>query len=109
VWELRYDFKVDGELKDENETKPRWRIAVVNNHITGVQAETKEGDTNIHRLTGEVVDGETPAVFLRQDGQQPKGYVSFHTGLRVDEGRIVGTWYDTRGKSGDFELTVVKK
>jgi hypothetical protein len=109
VWELRYDFKVDGELKDVNETKPRWRIVVVNNRITGVLADAKEGDTNMHRLTGEVVGGETPVVFLRQDGQKPRGYVGFHTGLRVEEGRVVGTWYDTRGTSGDFELAIVKK
>ena len=57
--------------------------------------------------TGEVVAGTPPIVSLRQDG--PKGLVCYYTGKRTAADRIVGTWYDNRGSSGDFEFTIEKK
>jgi hypothetical protein len=98
-WKMRFDFRLDGELKDAEETKSH-RLTVRNNRITG---RTVEGDS----LAGEIVDGEIPVVTLRQDG--PEGFVCFYCGKRLKEGHIVGTWFNSRGQSGDFELVLEKK
>ena len=44
---------------------------------------------------------------LCQEG--PNGYVCRHVGRAGDDGRIVGTWFDNRGMSGDFELVPERK
>jgi hypothetical protein len=106
-WKERYDVVLDGEVKGETK-EFRWKLSVRNLRITGIPAEFKEGDAGTdHRLSGEVVDGEVAVVSLRQDG--PKGYVRFLNGKCSEKGRIVGTWYDTSGRSGDFEFVAQGK
>jgi hypothetical protein len=104
---MRYDAKLDGQLSDKDAGEVRWRCAVRNNRYSGSLAGLKENDPTDHRLAGEIVDGKPAILFLRQDG--PKGLVCFYTGKRSEAGTFVGTWFDNRGKSGDFELTVEPK
>ncbi len=106
VWVLRYDDKVDGELKAKPGAEVRWRLSVRNDRVAGSLAGLKEGDPSDHRLAGEVVAGRPPVVSLRQDG--PKGLVCYYAGTRAADGRVAGTWYDNRGGSGDFEMTPAK-
>lgn len=42
---------------------------------------------------------------LRQDAP---GFVAFYSGKLVKKGRIVGTFHNTGGQSGDFEMVLVK-
>jgi len=107
VWVMRYDDKVDGEVKDKPGAEVRWKLSVRNDRVSGRLAELKESDPADHRIGGEIAAGKPPVVALRQDG--PKGLVCYYAGKRVADDRIVGTWYDNRGAAGDFELTVEKK
>jgi len=107
VWVMRYDAKLDGEVTGKPADAVRWRFAVRNDRVAGNLADHKPGDPADHRIAGEVALGSPPIVMLRQDG--PRGLVCYYTGKRVDEGRVVGTWFDNRGKSGDFELVIEKK
>ena len=107
VWVMRYDAKLDGEVTGKPTDAVRWQFTVRNERVAGNLADRKPGDPADHRIAGEVAPGSPPIVMLRQDG--PKGLVCYYTGKRVDEGRVVGTWFDNRGKSGDFELVIEKK
>ena len=104
---MRYDDKVDGELHAKPGSEVRWKLSVRNDRISGSLADKKESDPTNHRLAGEIVAGNPPIVSLRQDG--PKGLVCYYTGKRIAAERIVGTWYDNRGSSGDFEFIIEKK
>ncbi len=106
VWVMKYDDKLDGEVKPKPGSDVRWRISVRNDRLSGNLADSKESDPKDHRLSGEVVAGKTPLVHLRQDG--PNGLTCYYTGKLVND-RIVGTWYDNRGSAGDFEMAVEKK
>jgi hypothetical protein len=107
VWVMHYDDKLDGEVKAKPGSEVRWKLSARNDRVSGSLAGLKESDPTDHRLAGEVVAGKPPVVALRQDG--PKGLVCYYTGKRVAPDRIVGTWYDNRGASGDFEFTLEKK
>ena len=107
VWVMRYDDKLDGELHAKPGGEVRWKVSVRNDRVAGSLAGLKEGDPTDHRLAGEVAAGKPPLVCLRQDG--PKGLLCYYTGKRVAADRVVGTWYDNRGSSGDFEFAVEKK
>jgi hypothetical protein len=107
VWVMHYDDKLDGEVKPKPGGEVKWKLSVRNDRISGSLDGRKDADPTDHRLTGEVVTGNPPIVSIRQDG--PKGLVCYYTGKRVDAERIVGTWYDNRGASGDFEFVVEKK
>jgi hypothetical protein len=107
VWVMNYDDKIDGELHAKAGNEVRWKLSVRNDRITGNLADKKDNDPTNHRLAGEIAAGKPPILTLRQDG--PKGLVCYYTGKRVAADRIVGTWYDNRGGSGDFEFTVENK
>jgi hypothetical protein len=107
IWVMRYDDKVDGELHAKPGSEVRWKLSVRNDRISGSLADKKETDPTNHHLAGEIVPGNPPILTLRQDG--PKGLVCYYTGKRIAPERIVGTWYDNRGASGDFEFLVEKK
>jgi hypothetical protein len=107
VWVMNYDDKLDGELKPKPGSEVRWRIAVRNERIFANLADKKQNDPDDHRISGEVVTGKPHIVSLRQDG--PGGLVAFYTGRLVANNKMIGTWYDNRGGSGDFEMTVEKK
>jgi len=102
IWRIRYDRKLDGKLSDDEPIAGRWQFTVINNQITGISAKPEERKLN--RSSGEIVPGKPPIVFWRMDSLGVKGYVWFSCGRLVEEGKIVGTWYDTNGASGDFEF-----
>lgn len=109
VWNYKSDRMLDGKLGADAAGGP-YQITVVNNRIT--MRPTDPDWVNQVLFTGEIVpgiEGKAPAVFLRQDNQDIKGYVSFHSGQLVEKGRIVGTWFNNRGESGDFELVFEKE
>lgn len=100
AWKMRFDYRLDGELKDAKDRGGApLRLKVDKGHIT-----CRDGKFS---FTGEVVAGKVPIINLRQDG--PDGFVSFYTGKLVKKGRIVGTWYNTIDRSGDFELVLQEK
>jgi hypothetical protein len=107
VWSMRYDSKLDGEVTGKPADAVRWALTVRNDRISGSLAGLKPGDPADHRVAGEIVAGKPPILLLRQDG--PNGLVCYYTGRRVEEGKVIGTWFDNRGAAGDFEMTVEKK
>src|SRR5262249_44079444 len=100
VWTMKYDDKLDGDVKPKPGGEVRWRIAVRNDRIAGNLADSKESDPKDHKLAGEVAPGKSPLIHLRQDG--PNGLICYYTGKLVGNDRIVGTWFDNRGGLGDF-------
>ena len=107
VWSMRYDSKLDGEVTGNPADAVRWALTVRNDRISGSLADMKPGDPKDHRVAGEIVTGKPPILLLRQDG--PNGLVCYYTGRRVEEGKVIGTWFDNRGSAGDFEMTIEKK
>jgi hypothetical protein len=107
VWVMKYDDKLDGEVNAKLGRDIRWRIAMRNDRVAGCLADLKEGDPQDHKLAGEVATGKSPIVHIRQDG--PGGLTCYYTGKFVGADRVVGTWFDNRGGSGDFEMSVEKK
>jgi hypothetical protein len=103
---MRYDDKLDGEVTGKSADAVRWALTVRNDRISGSLAGLKAGDPSDHRIAGEIVAGKPAIIMLRQDG--PRGLVCYYTGKRVEEGKVVGTWFDNRGKSGDFEMGIEK-
>jgi hypothetical protein len=103
---MRYDDRLDGELKPKAGSDVRWRISVRNDRISGSLAELKDGDEKNHRLSGEIVLGKPCIVSIRQDG--PNGLTCFYTGKIMPNG-IYGVWIDNRGGSGDFVLVLEKE
>jgi hypothetical protein len=97
VWVMRYDDKLDGKVEGKPESDVRWRLDVSKDKVTG-SLDNGKG----HSLSGEVVDGKPPVLFLRQEG--PRGLVCFYTGKFAEKNRIFGTWFDNRGGSGDFDM-----
>ena len=100
VWVMDYDSELDGDLKAKG--KVEWRVAFKNGRAVGSLASRDADDPKGHQLAGEVADGKTPILTLRQDG--PNGLVCFYTGKRAEDGAYVGTWYDNRGGTGDFRF-----
>jgi hypothetical protein len=103
VWERRLDERLDGRLRGKI-LKDKFRIMVRNNKLTG----HPEGDKRRAQVAGEIVAGQPPIVYWRQDNNNPelRPYTQIFSGKLVAEGRIVGTWYGTTGRSGDFELVL---
>jgi hypothetical protein len=102
TWTYRYDTKVDGKVADDA-TKAELVLAVRNDKIAGHFAG--ESGKGKDRWSGEAAGKDSRILMLRQDREG--GYVAFFVGRLVKAGQIQGTWCDTSGHSGDFEL--VKK
>jgi hypothetical protein len=97
VWVMKYDDRLDGKVESKPDSDVRWRLTVSKDKVSG-KLDNGKG----HSLAGEVVDGKPPIIFLRQEG--PRGLVCYYSGKLVENGRLVGTWFDNRGGSGDFEM-----
>lgn len=95
TWALRWDTTLDGELKSE-EPPVSWRVEVCNNRIH------VDGGRSV--LSGEIIDGMFPTFTLRQD--DARGFVAIYSGKLTEQRVIIGTWFNTRGQSGDFKLTI---
>lgn len=94
-WKLHFDATLDGVVIAGQAAVP-WEVVAQNNRIH------VEGGTS-WVVNGELVDAKCPLVTLRQDGA--KGFVAIYAGKRSEDGNISGTWFNTKGESGDFELT----
>jgi hypothetical protein len=104
-WQQRYDEGVDGKIKD-TVREPTWRVTVQKNKISGTLASTSpDGE---HRFEGTVTNGRIPIVRLRHTIVGNTEWERFYVG-QFKDGRIVGTWYQNDGPSGDFEFIVGKK
>lgn len=94
-WKLHFDATLDGVVVSQQAAVP-WEVATQNNRI-----HVEGGATWV--VNGELVDAKCPLVTLRQDGA--KGFVAIYAGKRTEDGNITGTWFNTKGESGDFKLT----
>ena len=100
TWTYRFDGKLDGKV--DGEVKEfELGLAVRNDKISGRTAGFDD------RWSGEVAGKDKGIISLRQDRKD--GYIAFFAGRLTEAGRIQGTWYDTLGNSGDFELMRKKK
>lgn len=101
LWRLELDEELDGRVR-ANAQAGVLRLRVIHNRIFGQPADD---DPDRARLAGEVVPGRATVVNWRQDNANIEGFTQFCTGRVVRAGLIVGTWYDTMGKAGDFVLS----
>ena len=104
IWKLEMDDKVDGTLDPNTTGTHEFRISVVNNRLVGTN--THPDWTKVGHMTGEVTPGDTPIIFIRQDGTGRKGEVRYYCGKQVKENVFEGTYYQSLGGAGDFRLTL---
>ena len=105
VWKLEVTDRVDGERQGDPRSQ-LLQLRVIRNRVTGHPADDEPDRA---RLAGEVVVGKATVLTWRQDNSNIEGYSQFCTGKVVEKGKVVGTWHDTEGQSGDFVLTFEKK
>jgi hypothetical protein len=100
IWKLRYDNTLDGKLENPSETQVRF--SVINNRVIGKSLDqTWQAKT---QYSGEIAFGKHALVVLRQDNDE-NNYTCIWSGRFHDKGRrIVGTFHDNHGTSGDFEM-----
>ena len=106
TWVMKYDGSLDGEVKPKPGSEVRWRISVRNDKIAGSLADLKDDDLKNHRLGGEFVSGKPSIICIRQDG--PNGLTCFYSSKLSPKG-LFGTWFDNRGGSRDFVMSIEKK
>ncbi len=106
-WLLRRDFQLDAKLK--NPTEDTLSLAIQTKSIGGtfLAGKAGSGSPTASIFTGEILSARTtPILTLRQSHDSPDPYFAVHTGVLVSAGKYRGTWYDSCGGSGDFELTL---
>src|ERR1043165_7456599 len=104
-WIYRWGSGVDGDVHrgvQEGEVI----IAVRNDRIAGRFVGREEGDPWDSRCSGEIVGKDVLIIAFRVDRKD--GYTALNVGRFTETGRIQGTWDDTTGNSGDFELVKLK-
>ena len=104
VWKLTHDLKLDGALADAMPAQ-YWKVTAEKKRLTATALLPHEHLAD-HAMSGEWIDGKTFIVNLRQDSR--KGYSSLMIGKQVEEGHVVGTWFDNQGRSGDFTFSIIK-
>jgi hypothetical protein len=110
TWVLSRDFKLDGQLKEPKETKLQMtaKEGKLAGHFAGQRALDKEDDS---AFSGEVVVGEYSRLLILRQEKKGKGktYVVIHVGQPMGPNHYRGTWHDTSGNAGDFELKLDRK
>ena len=115
TWTGRWDHKLDGEVV----TNSFWelRLDIRNGNITGHVLKISDGNSSDSILSGQVIKPTVPTVkgkrgvsvlVLRHD-TSANGYFVINTACRVSASRFLGTWIDSLGQTGDFELTLTDK
>lgn len=109
-WDLRRDYKVDGNLeKKRSEPQTSLALQVRGGQISGHFWERMAGSVNNNStFSGEVVTREKTLLILRQEDKKDGTYVVIHAGHQIGENHYRGVWHDNSGQSGDFELKVSK-
>ncbi len=108
AWLLRSDRTLDGRVEggaQEDRLGLRVREDALAGEYAGLRAQGKE---NGSRFSGEVTrpPAGAPLLTLRQADEW---YSATYAGRLVGEGRFAGCWFDSDGRSGDFELTAERK
>jgi hypothetical protein len=110
TWVLLRDFKLDGQLKEPLETKLQLtaKEGKMAGHFVGKKALDKEDDS---AFRGETVVGELSHLLILRQEKKGDGntYVVIHIGQPIGPNHYRGTWHDTSGNAGDFELKVDRK
>lgn len=103
VWKCEFDRELDGTLNADQSLELLLESA--NRRLTGRQRTQRDAENADRSLfAGEIIAGSPPLVTLRQD--DPSGYTAVYTGRLAEGGRIVGSYADNRGTSGDWSLTL---
>lgn len=104
TWNLKLDRTLDGRL--DSTDSHLLSLQSANDQLVGTYQDKGPTATGNHSvLTGRFIPGSPPLVSLRQD--DALGYTALYTGRLVSEDRIVGSYVDNRGSSGDWSLTRV--
>jgi hypothetical protein len=110
TWVLLRDFQIDGQLKKPQQTKLQLtaKEGKLAGHFVGKKALDMDDDSS---FSGEVVVGEfSRLLILRQEKKgDGKTYVVIHVGQPIGPNQYRGTWHDTSGNAGDFELKADRK
>jgi hypothetical protein len=109
TWVLLRDFKVDGQVTEPQMTK--LELTAKGGKLVGYFLEKRAlHEENNAAFSGEIVAGErSHMLILRQElTREGNTYVVIHTGQPVGPNHYRGTWHDTSGNAGDFELKVEK-
>lgn len=107
-WKTEYDYKVDGEVHQEEGATAHMQLEIRGNQVTGKYDEPRLADSR-HVFTGEFIHGrDGTLLILRQSGE---GRPTVYIGRLVGDRRFVGTYLEAKadGLAGDFILTFVGK
>jgi len=110
TWVLLRDFKIDGKVTEPQTTKLQLtaKAGKLAGHFLGKRALDEENNAV---FSGDVIAGErSHMLVLRQEiTRGGNTYVVIHTGNPIAPNHYRGTWHDTSGHAGDFELKAEQK
>lgn len=101
-YKIYWDDKVDGKTHSTEEKSCDIKIRVVGEEVFGEFVGPIAGQNRKASITGRLESGED-SVKLFTFRQREEGYTCSYQ-LVLGTGSFVGTWYDTKGRSGDFLL-----
>ncbi len=121
TWRGKWDHKVDGKVVSHS-----WwdlQLDFRNDSVTGHVLEVSDGSSSDSILSGQVITaisrarsnrssaryGRFVSVLILRHDTSENGYFVINTAHRVAGNRFLGTWVDSIGQVGDFELTLTEK
>ena len=118
---MQWDHKVDGNIAHNSYYE--LRLSFRNDKVTGHIVKTPDGRSSDSILSGELIKaiskersdpssvryGRFVSVFVLRVDTSDNGYFFINTGHRVSENRFLGTWVDSTGSVGDFEMTLTEE
>ena len=101
TWTMFWDDAIDGEVAHRDKSC-EIDLRIHNGAVAGAFVGTVMGDERDAAFSGEVIElSGSKLLTMRQD--EP-GYSVIYAGHLDAQGRVHGTWYDSRGNSGDFAM-----
>ena len=118
---MQWDHKVDGNIAHNSYYE--LRLSFRNDKVTGRIVKTPDGRSSDSILSGELIKaiskqrsdpssaryGRFVSVLVLRVDTSANGYFFINTGHRVYENRFLGTWVDSTGSVGDFEMTLTEE
>jgi hypothetical protein len=105
TWVLRSDVKLNGRVEAPVQTD-RLALEVHDSALTGSYVgQRAQGKENQSRFSGEVIRAPAGGAVLTLR-QEDRWYVACYAGRLTGENHFAGSWFDSDGHTGDFDLGI---